>query len=108
MDGDQVAEAHGPQDLLLAGAHQLAVAPHGNGSGDALIAGAGADDHRHFAAVHAGVRPGGGPCTGLGLDIVAALKEGGADVGAPAVAQALLGDGGVAGDLPADNRFDAV
>lgn len=57
--GDQVAETHRPQDGVVIRAHELAVFPYGHRGGDALIAGAGYDDHRHFTAVHPCVRAGG-------------------------------------------------
>ena len=98
--GDQVAETHRPQDGVVIRAHELAVFPYGHRGGDALIAGAGHDDHRHLAAVHPCVRAGGRPCPRLCRPVLTALQQGGADVGAPAVSQPLGGDGGVLLDLP--------
>ena len=106
MDGDEVREGDGTEDGLLVLAHQRTVAPHGDGGGDALIAGAGDDDHRHLAAVHAGIAACGGPCAGLGLGVVAALEEVGADVGTPGVLQTFLGNGGVLLNLSADEGLD--
>ena len=108
VDGDEVGQSHGPKDLLLVGPHKQAVAPHGHGGGDALVAAAGADDHRHLAAVHPGVGPGGAPGPGLGLDAGAGSQQGGADVGAPVPLKPFSGNGAVALDLSADKGADTI
>ena len=108
MDGDEVGQRHRPQNFLLACAHEQAVAPHGHGGGDALVAAAGADDHGHLAAVHAGVGAGSAPGARLGLNAAAGGEQGGADVGAPVPPQPLGGNGAVALDLPADEGAYAV
>ena len=106
MDGNEVGEGDGAEDGLLVLTHQRTVAPHGDGGGNALIAGAGDDDHGHLAAVHAGIAACGGPSTSLSLGVIAALEKIGADVGAPGVLKPLLGDGGILLDLTRDQRFD--
>ena len=100
VDGDQVGQGHGTDQLLIGDAKLLGVHGHGNGGGDALVAGAGEDDDRHVTAAHSGVGTGGGVGTGLLLDGVAlAAQDNLADVGAPAVLHAFPGDGHVVLDL---------
>ena len=105
VDGGQVGQAQSPVELLVADLQLLGVLDDGQGSGHALVAAAGVDDHGHFTAVHPGV--GTGRCHGLGPDHDAALtvglKQHTSDVGAVVPPKTFLGDGAVVLDLPIQN-----
>ena len=74
------------EQLLLAGAQILGVAHHGNGSGDSLVAGAGEDNHGHFASAHSRITSCGSPGLGFGFDVIGIVfQEHRADVGTPVI-----------------------
>ena len=101
MDGQQVAEGHRPQRLLLPCVQLPGVHHHRNRGGDSLVAAAGDDDDRLLAAAHPGVGPGGSHVSGPDLHILAVVvAQHLADVGPPLAGHALLGDGPVVVDLP--------
>ena len=79
----------------------LSVDDHRHADGDALVAAARVDDHRHGAAVHPGVGAGGGVGAGADVDgrIGVALQQDAAHLGAVGVLQALPADSHVALDL---------
>ena len=80
---------------------------HGDACGDALVAAAGIDDHRQLAAVHPGVAGRGGPGPELVVQAVLMPPEQGlADVGPVGMAQPLLRNGHVIGDLPLQQGSD--
>ena len=105
VDGGQVGQAQSPVELLVTDIQFLGVLDNGQGSGHALVAAAGVDDHGHFTAVHPGV--GTGRCHGLGSNHDAALTVGlqqdASDVGAVVPPKTFLGDGTVVLNLPIQN-----
>ena len=69
-----------------------------------LIAGAGVDDNRHLAAVHAGVRACSRHRNGLVVNlIIFHLQNDRADIRAPRIAKSLLGNRHIAGNLPVEH-----
>ena len=101
MDGDKIRHQERADELLLGRADVPGVDHHGQAGGDALVAGAGEDDHGHLTAAHPGIGPGSRVGLGPLLDVVAVvLQQYPSDLRAPGTPQPLLGDGGVLFDLP--------
>ena len=106
MNGDEVGQRQRPQKQFPARTEALGVADHRQRGRDSLISGAGQDHDRHLAAAHSGIRASRRIGLRLRLDIaVGALEQDPADLGAPAAADALLGDGGIILDLPLQYRL---
>ena len=96
VDGHQIGDDQGTEEGILVLAQLPGVLHHGHGHGDALIAGAGIDDHRQLTAAHPGVGPGGGLGLAAGGHAVSELpQEYLAHVAAVAALEALLADGHV-------------
>ena len=109
MDGHQVGDDKGPIQLLLGGFQRPGVHDHRQRGGQPLVAAAGIDDDRQFAAVHPGVgaggRPGFGPVVGA---VAVGFQQDPPDVGPVLAAQPLPGNGRVAVDLPLQNGLDIL
>ena len=90
-------------------AQLLGVFDDRNRGRDALIARAGEDHDRLFAAAHARIRPGGSIGLCPLLDVVAVILEQDApDLRAPCARQPLAGNGGIIGNLPLQKRVCLV
>ena len=108
VDGGEVRQSQSAVQLFVADLQLLGVLNDGQGSGHALIAGAGIDDHGHFTAVHTGVRA--CRCHGLGPNhhvvIAVGAKQDAADVGAVVAPQTFLSNGAVVLNLPVQHGLD--
>ena len=107
MQRHQIRQRHRSKELVLGNLQTSCKDHHRHAGGDALIAGAGANDDGHFAAAHPGVGARRRIGAGLLLKVPALMvQHDGADVGAPVAGQALFGDGHVVLDLAAHQRAD--